>query len=150
MLIPHYRDILVELSAAEVEYLLVGAFAVAVHQYPRATGDIDLWVRPDLVNAKRVWQALARFGAPVGNLTPEELSRPGFFYQIGVAPVRIDLLTAIDGVSFDEAWDEKEFHDLAGVRVPVISRKHLLMNKKASGRPKDLADLAWLEGNESG
>jgi hypothetical protein len=148
MLIPHYRDILLELSAAEVEYLLVGAFAVAVHQYPRATGDIDLWVRPDPVNAERVWQALARFGAPVGNLTPEELSRPGFFYQIGVAPVRIDVLTAIDGVSFEEAWNEKEFHELSGVRVPVISRRHLLMNKKASGRPKDLADLAWLEGNK--
>ena len=149
MLIPHYRDILLELSAAEVEYLLVGAFAVAVHQYPRATGDIDLWVRPDPVNAERVWQALARFGAPVENLTPEELSRPGFFYQIGVAPVRIDVLTAIDGVSFEEGWNEKEFHELSGVRVPVISRRHLLMNKKASGRPKDLADLAWLEGNKS-
>ncbi|HEX8244945.1 MAG TPA: hypothetical protein VF541_15660, partial [Longimicrobium sp.] len=74
------------MSAAEVDYLLVGAFAVAVHQYPRATGDIDLWVRPDRENAQRVWNALARFGAPVDNLTIEELSRPGFFYQVGIAP----------------------------------------------------------------
>jgi hypothetical protein len=147
MLIPHYRDILRELSAAEVDYLLVGAFAVAVHQYPRATGDIDLWVRADPANAARVWTALARFGAPMENVSVEELSRPGFFYQVGVAPVRIDVLTSIDGVSFDEAWKEKEFHELFGVTVPVISRRHLLINKKASGRPKDLADAAIMEEN---
>jgi hypothetical protein len=147
MLIPHYRDILHELSAAEADYLLVGAFAIAVHLYPRATGDIDLWIRPDTANAGRVWQALARFGAPVDKLSVDELSRPGFFYQVGVAPVRIDILTAIDGVSFDEAWDEREYHDLFGVVVPVISRRHLLINKKATGRPKDQADVAWLEEN---
>lgn len=149
MLLPHYRDILHELSAAEADFLLVGAFAIAVHQYPRATGDIDLWVRPELANARRVWNALANFGAPVEDLTVEELSRPGFFYQVGVAPVRIDILTAIDGVSFDEAWAEKEDHDLFGVAVPVISRRHLLINKKATGRPKDQADAAWLEESQS-
>jgi hypothetical protein len=147
MLLQHYRDILRELSAAEADFLLVGAFAIAVHQYPRATGDIDLWVRPDPANAARVREALARFGAPVGNVSVEELSRPGFFYQVGVAPVRIDILTTIDGVSFDEAWDEKEYHDLGGVTVPVISRRHLLINKKATGRPKDLADAAMMEEN---
>ncbi|HET7462138.1 MAG TPA: hypothetical protein VFJ82_12855 [Longimicrobium sp.] len=137
------------MSAAEADFLLVGAFAIAVHQYPRATGDIDLWVRPELANARRVWNALANFGAPVEDLTVEELSRPGFFYQVGVAPVRIDILTAIDGVSFDEAWAEKEDHDLFGVAVPVISRRHLLINKKATGRPKDQADAAWLEESQS-
>lgn len=145
MLIPHYKDILRELSAAEADFLLVGAFAIAVHQYPRATGDIDLWVRPDPANAARVWKALARFGAPVDNVSVEELSRPGFFYQVGVAPVRIDILTAIDGVSFEEAWNEREYHELDGVTVPVISRRHLLINKKATGRPKDLADAAMME-----
>jgi hypothetical protein len=134
-----------ELSAAEADFLLVGAFAIAVHQYPRATGDIDLWVRPDPANAARVREALARFGAPVGNVSVEDLSRPGFFYQVGVAPVRIDILTAIDGVSFEEAWSEKEYHDLGGVTVPVISRRHLLINKKATGRPKDLVDAAMME-----
>jgi len=137
-----------ELSAAEVDFLLVGAFAIAVHQYPRATGDIDLWVRPDPANAARVWEALARFGAPVSNVSVEEFSHPGFFYQVGVAPVRIDILTAIDGVSFEEAWAEKEYHQLEGVRVPVISRRHLLMNKKATGRPKDLADAAMMEEHQ--
>jgi hypothetical protein len=148
MLIAHYRDILRELSAARAEYLLVGAFAMAVHHYPRATGDIDLWIRPDPTNAARVWQALARFGAPLEQLTVEELSAPGLVYQIGVAPVRIDILTAIDGVSFGEAWDDREEHELFGLVVPVISRRHLLTNKKASGRPKDRADVAELEENE--
>jgi hypothetical protein len=147
MLLQHYRDILRELSAAEADFLLVGAFAIAVHQYPRATGDIDLWVRPDPANAARVREALARFGAPVGNVSVEELSRPGFFYQVGVAPVRIAILTTIDGVSFDEAWNEKEYHDLGGITVPVISRRHLLINKKATGRPKDLVDAAMMEEN---
>ena len=149
MLIQHYRDILGELSAAEADFLLVGAFAIAVHEFPRATGDIDLWVRPDSANARRVWSALAKFGAPVDGVSVEELSRPGFFYQIGVAPVRIDILTAIDGVTFDEAWGEREYHDLFGVTVPVISRRHLLINKKAAGRPKDLIDVAWLEGKQT-
>jgi hypothetical protein len=146
MLIQHYRDILVELLAAGADYLLVGSFAIAVHEYPRATGDIDLWIRPEPANAARVWQGLARFGAPVANITIEELSRPGFFYQIGVPPARIDILTAIDGVTFEEAWEEREYHQLFGVAVPVISRRHLLINKKAAGRPKDLGDVAWLEG----
>lgn len=150
MLLPHYRDILSELSAEGAEYLLVGAFAMAVYKIPRATGDIDLWVRPDLANARRVWTALARFGAPLGDLTVEELSKPGFFFQIGVAPIRIDILTEIDGVTFEEAWEEREFHDLEGVKVPVISRMHLLINKKAAGRPKDLADIALLEEGKVG
>ncbi len=138
-----------ELSAAQADYLLVGAFAIAVHQYPRATGDIDLWVRPEPENARRVWDALARFGAPLHNLTVEELSRPGLFYQVGVAPVRIDILTSIDAVSFEEAWAERENHLLFGLTVPVISRRHLLINKKSTGRPKDQADVAWLEENPS-
>jgi hypothetical protein len=146
MLIQHYRDILAELSAAEAEYLLIGAFAVATYVEPRTTGDIDLWVRPGPENAARVWRALAAFGAPISMLTPEELAKPGFFFQIGVAPVRIDLLTAIDGVTFEEAWAEREFLNFEGLMVPVISRKHLVINKKATGRPKDLADVATLQG----
>ncbi|MFL5386114.1 MAG: hypothetical protein ACJ8GN_26665 [Longimicrobiaceae bacterium] len=137
-----------ELSAAGADYLLVGAFALAVHEYPRATGDIDLWVRPTPENARRVWDALAKFGAPVDSLSVEELSRPGFFYQVGVAPVRVDILTSVDGVTFDEAWEEKEYHTLYGLEIPVISRRHLLINKKAAGRPKDLADAAWLEDSQ--
>ncbi|HEX7243186.1 MAG TPA: nucleotidyl transferase AbiEii/AbiGii toxin family protein [Longimicrobiaceae bacterium] len=145
MLNPDYRDILSELSGAGAEFLVVGAFAMAAHSMPRATGDLDLWIRPDAENARRVWTALARFGAPVGEITYEELTEPGLFLQIGVAPVRIDLLTEIDGVSFGDAWEDRTERDLEGVRVPVISRRHLLINKKATGRPKDLADVAWIE-----
>jgi hypothetical protein len=92
---------------------------------------------------------LARFGAPLDSLTVEELSRPGFFYQVGVVPVRIDILTSIDAVSFEDAWAEREYHELFGVTVPVISRRHLLINKKSTGRPKDQADAAWLEESQS-
>ena len=118
---------------------------MAAHQMPRATGDIDLWIRPSPANAERVWRALAEFGAPLGDLSVEELSKPGLFFQIGVAPVRIDVLTEIDGVEFDAAWAERVVFDFDGLVVPVLSRKHLLINKKASGRPKDLADAAWIE-----
>lgn len=145
MLSPDYRDMLSELSAAGAEFLIVGAFAMAAHRMPRATGDMDVWVRPDLENARRVWTALANFGAPVDGVTPEELAEPDMFFQIGVVPVRIDVLTAIDGVTFEEAWAERVYREFEGMRVPVLSRKHLLINKKATGRPKDLADVAWIE-----
>ena len=145
MLSPDYSDMLSALSDAEAEFLVVGAFAMAAHQMPRATGDIDLWIRPSPANAERVWRALAEFGAPLGDLSVEELSKPGLFFQIGVAPVRIDVLTEIDGVEFDAAWAERVVFDFDGLVVPVLSRKHLLINKKASGRPKDLADAAWIE-----
>lgn len=145
MLNPDYSDILSALSDADAEFLVVGAFAMAAHQMPRATGDIDLWVRPSSANAERVWRALAEFGAPLTNLSVEELSKPGLFFQIGVAPVRIDVLTEIDGVDFDSAWAERILFEFDALVVPVLSRRHLLINKKASGRPKDLVDAAWIE-----
>lgn len=146
---PDYREMLSALSAEGAEFLLVGAFALAAHGLPRATGDIDLWVRPSAQNAVRVLHALRAFGAPAGDLTPSDLSDPDVVFQIGVAPRRIDILTAIDGVTFDEAWPERETLPIEGLMVPVLSRRHLAQNKRASGRPKDLADLAWLgEGQE--
>ncbi|HEX8432110.1 MAG TPA: hypothetical protein VF625_12505 [Longimicrobium sp.] len=148
MLSPDYRDILSELSAAGAEYIVVGAFAMAAHRMPRATGDIDVWIRPDIENAHRVWIALVNFGAPVSALAVEELTKPDMFFQIGVAPVRIDVLTSIDGVSFDDAWAERVYREFSGLRVPVLSRRHLLTNKRASGRPKDLVDAAWIEEQE--
>lgn len=99
MLIKHYRDILAELSAAGAEYLVVVGFAIAAHVIPRSTGGIDLWVRPDPANAQRVWNGLAAFGAPIEGLTPADFASPGFGFQIGVAPVRIDILTEIDGAA---------------------------------------------------
>ncbi len=145
---PDFLDMLSALSAEDAEYLLVGAYALAVHGYPRATGDIDLWVRPTAENAERVFRALEKFGAPLLDLTRADLSRPDTVFQIGLAPRRIDIMTGIDGVTFEEAWPERLARDLDGQRVPVISRAALIRNKRASGRPKDRADADWLERPE--
>ena len=103
MLNPNFHDILSEFCAAKVEFLLVGAYAMAVHGLPRATGDIDLWVRCSEENAQHIMAALARFGAPLSQISAADFQTPGVVFQIGVAPHRIDILTAIDGVEFDEA-----------------------------------------------
>jgi hypothetical protein len=145
MLHQDYREIFSELFDAQADFLVVGAFAMAGHGMMRTTGDLDLWVRPNRENAERVWAALARYGAPIETLTKEELSRPGLFFQVGVAPRRIDILTDIDGVSFEEAWKDRVYRQIDDLSVPVISRAHLLANKRATGRPKDLGDVAWIE-----
>lgn len=147
MLEPDFRDMLSALSAAGAEYLVIGAYAMAVQGFPRGTGDLDIWIRPDPENAHRVREALMRYGAPVADLESEELARPGLIFQIGVAPLRIDIVTEITGVAFTEAWVEREEREMGGLRVPVISKRHLLVNKRAVGRPKDLIDAAWLEEN---
>jgi hypothetical protein len=145
LLNPDFRDILHEFCDAQVEFLLVGAYAMAAYGVPRATGDIDLWVRCHPENAQRVMTALARFGAPLTEVTAEDFVTPGTVFQIGVAPRRIDILTTIDGVAFEEAWPERTEVEIEGLRVPVLSRSHLLQNKRATGRPKDRADVIWLE-----
>ncbi len=136
------------LCAEGAEFLIVGAYAMAVHGLPRATGDLDLWLRPAPQNARRVMNALVRFGAPLHDLTQADLETPGTVFQIGVAPNRLDLVNTIDGVEFEEAWRDRVRVPLSGVEVFTLSRKHLLQNKRASGRPKDLADAEWLEGQE--
>jgi hypothetical protein len=147
MLSPDYRDMLSALSDARAEYLVVGAFAMAAHGLPRATGDLDIWVRPDPANARRVMEGLAVFGAPVidMSLTEADLSEPGLVCQIGIRPRQIDVMTHVDGVEFGEAWAERVQRKLGDVTVPVISRRHLMINKRATGRAKDLADVAWIE-----
>lgn len=145
MLNPDFRDILSEFNDAGVEFLLVGAYALAAHGLPRATGDIDLWVRPSPENAARVMTALARFGAPLAEISIADFATPGIVFQIGVAPRRVDVLTGIDGVDFDEAWAARWDVVVDRIRIAVIGRAHLLQNKRASGRPKDLADVHWLE-----
>ena len=145
MLNPDFRDMLSALSDESAEYLLVGAYAVAVHGLPRATGDLDLWIRVSAHNAACVLRALARFGAPLQDVREADLVRPGTVVQIGVAPRRIDLLTTLDALEFDDAWARRTHVDVEGVRVPVIARADLIRNKKAVGRPQDLADAARLE-----
>ena len=150
MLNPDYRDMLSAFAEAEVEYLLVGAYALAVHGHPRATGDIDLWVRPDAENAERVLQALKAFGAPLAQISADDFTQPEVVLQIGVSPRRIDILTSIDGVDFAEAWPERMEITLEHLKIDVISRRHLIQNKRAVGRPQDEADIDHLErGNET-
>jgi hypothetical protein len=140
-----FRDMLCALKEAGADHLLVGAYAMAVHGVPRATGDIDIWVRPTPENAERVWRALQAFGAPMDTLSMVDLSMPDIVIQIGVPPRRIDVLTGVSGLTFDEAWRTRLTVDLEGIELPVLGREALLRNKRASGRPKDLADLALLE-----
>lgn len=145
-----FRDMLAALLDAAATFLVVGAHAMAVHGVPRATGDIDLWVRPDPENAERVLAALTEFGAPVEamGLTLDDLAKPGTVYQIGLPPRRVDILTEIDGVSFEEAWQSRVIEEVSGLDVPFLSRETLLRNKKASGRTKDLADVELLERHD--
>ncbi len=140
-----FKDLLSEFSAHGVEYLVVGAHALAAHGHVRATKDIDIWIRPSGENASRALAAIAAFGAPVGDLTERDLTTPGIIFQIGVEPVRIDILTAIDGVEFDDAWDRRVEARLFDQPAVVLSREDLIRNKTASGRLQDLADVERLE-----
>ncbi len=140
-----FAEMLKALADEGVDFLVVGAYAVAGHGIPRATGDIDLWVRPTPENAARLWQALGRFGAPRSRVTPETFTQPDVVYQIGLPPSRIDFLTSIDGVLFEDAWAERYVCDVGGLAVPMLSRRHLIVNKRATARPQDLADIARLE-----
>ena len=127
--------------------MLVGGLALADHAEPRATKDMDLWVRASPENARRLFAALRRFGAPLHGAREEEFGIPGLFLQLGVPPLRIDLLTAIDGVAFDDAWPRRVENSLDGARLAVLSRQDLIANKRAAGRPQDRVDVMVLESN---
>ena len=130
-----------------VDYIIVGAHALAAHGLPRATGDLDVLVRPSDDNAARVYRALARFGAPLEahHVTEADFATLGVVYQLGLPPRRIDILTQISGVSFDEAWASSIELSVQGQPTRFLGRQALLQNKRAAGRPKDLADVAALE-----
>jgi hypothetical protein len=140
-----FAEMLSALSAAGAEFLVVGAHALAAHGYPRATGDLDVWIAATPENAPRVWRALVTFGAPLHELSQDELARPGLVFQMGLPPARIDLLTSIDGVEFADAWPRRLEATVGGQRVPLIGAEDLIRNKRAVGRPRDLADVAELE-----
>jgi hypothetical protein len=146
MLNPDFRDMLSCLRSAEVEFIVVGAYALAAHGRPRATGDIDIWVRDSPGNAQKVLRALEEFGAPLSNLSVEDFTTPDAIVQLGVEPCRIDLLTGIDGLDFEEAWGNKLAVTLDDLEIYVLSRGDLLKNKLAAGRAKDRGDVVWLEG----
>ena len=143
-----FLDMLRALAEAGAEFVVVGAHAMAVHGVPRATGDLDVLVRPEPENAARVLRALRAFGAPVEQheITEADLATPGLVYQIGLPPRRIDLLTQVSGISFDEAWADRVVVPVTDLEVSFIGRQALIANKRALGRDKDLADLVVLEG----
>jgi len=145
MLNEDYRDMLHALSDEKVRFLLVGAYAMAAHGYPRATMDIDIWVMPSPENADAILRALHRFGAPLHNLTKEDLQKNGTIFQIGVAPRRIDIITAASGLQFEGSYERSLSVNIEGIEVHIPSIDDLIRNKRAVGRTKDLADVEVLE-----
>ena len=142
---PDFNDILSVFSAEGVRFLLMGGHAVMQYTEPRFTKALDLWVKPDPTNAERVFRALCAFGAPVSEVTAADFESPGVVFQIGVPPNRIDILTSVDGVDFDEAWASRVATSYCDQSAWVPSAEILLQNKRASGRPQDLLDALALE-----
>ncbi len=150
MLNEDYKEMLQCLSGENVRFLLVGAYAVAAYGYPRATKDLDLFVQPAPENASNLMRALARFGAPLSGVSVADFSNEGIVFHIGSNPRRIDILTQISGVEFQQAYERRKTVCLEGIDVPVISLEDLIANKRATGRKQDLADVERLESRLHG
>ena len=147
-----FRDVLAALITSGARFLVVGAHALGIHGVPRATVDLDVWVEPTADNARLVWHALARFGAPLHALgvTESDFVRPDVVIQFGMPPWRIDVLTGVSGVLFEDAWNGRLEGEFEGVRVPFLGRAEFIRNKRASGRKKDLGDLESLGADQLG
>jgi len=144
MLNKDYKEMLQCLLEENVKFLLVGAYAVAVHGYPRATKDIDFFVWATPANASSLMRALIKFGAPLDKISESDFSSKGIVFQIGNSPRRIDIITSASGVDFEQAYLNRQAVVLEGLEVPVISLQDLIVNKRASGRTQDLADVEKL------
>lgn len=144
---PDFKDLLALLNEHKVEYIIVGAYALAFHGAPRFTGDIDIYVNPTIENANRIVQVLAAFGFGTLGLTSEDFQKQDQVVQLGVPPVRIDLITSISGISWDQASAGKISGNYGDIPVSFLGRAQYIANKKATGRAKDLADIEAL-GNE--
>ena len=145
MLNQDYKEMLSLLLDNKVEFLLVGAYAMAAHGFPRATADIDIFVKPDSENASKLYKTLEEFGAPLENISSDDFAKPGIILQIGVAPRRIDVITTIDGMTYNEASEGKEIVEIENLLIPVISRENLIINKMSTGREKDEIDARNLK-----
>jgi hypothetical protein len=141
---PDFREFVEVFVANDVRFLIVGGFAVAAHGLPRYTGDLDAWIWVSSENASRVVRALEAFGFAGLGLTEDDFTQSDRVVQLGYPPYRIDILTSIEGVEFDEAWSRRVVFELDGVRVPFIGRDDLLTNKRVAGRPQDIADVERL------
>lgn len=131
-----------------VRFLIVGGYALAAHGLPRATGDLDAWVWVNRENAENIVRALNEFGFQDLSLTENDFSQKDSIIQLGYPPFRIDILTSIDGVDFDHAWERRMLVQLNGMNVPFIGRADLIANKKAAGRPQDIADVTRLTAED--
>ena len=139
-----FSDLLRIFNDHNVKYLVIGGYAVVQYVEPRFTKDLDVLIGTDTKNADAVYNALKEFGAPLAGLTPKDFSEEGFFFQMGVPPVRVDVLMGIPGVQFDECWDRRLEVDFNGLKVIFISREDLISSKRAAGRPQDLIDADLL------
>ena len=145
MLNEDYKEMLQILLNNEVKFLVVGAYAMGAHGYPRATGDFDIWVEASEVNSRKIYKSLSEFGSPLFDITEKTFTEKGIFFQIGVAPRRIDITTHIDGVVFEEAYRTKELIDIENLQIPFISKENLIKNKQSTGRKKDRLDVDYLK-----
>ena len=139
-----FSDLLRIFNDHNVKYLVIGGYAVVQYVEPRFTKDLDVLIGTDTKNADAVYNALKEFGAPLAGLTPKDFSEEGFFFQMGVPPVRVDVLMGIPGVQFDKCWDRRLEVDFNGLKVIFISREDLISSKRAAGRPQDLIDADLL------
>jgi hypothetical protein len=138
-----FEDLLAHLNAEGARYLVIGAYAVGIHAQPRATKDLDIFIGTDRANGEAVWRALGKFGAPLGDIPPHQMAEPGTFFTWGNPPFRIDIITTISGVEFEDAWSRRVMHtvnEASGLAAPFISAEDLITNKLASGRHYDLGD----------
>ncbi|MBI5574099.1 MAG: hypothetical protein HY919_06065 [Elusimicrobia bacterium] len=149
MLNEDYKEMLQILLNNEVKFLIVGAYAMGVYGYPRATGDFDIWVEASAENSKKLYKSLSIFGAPLSDIAEKAFAEKGIIFQIGIAPRRIDIITHIDGVIFEEAYKTKELVEIESIKIPFISKENLIKNKQSTGREKDKIDINYLEKNKN-
>jgi len=142
---PDLKELLNLFKKHNVKYLVVGGYAVMRYTEPRFTKDLDLFISVEIKNATAVYNALKEFGAPLSGLTVKDFSQEGYFYQMGLPPMRVDIMMSIPGVKFDDAWSQRERLTIDGIEMNFISKKDLIASKKASGRSQDLIDVENLE-----
>jgi hypothetical protein len=145
---PDFRELLKIFEEHKIRYLIVGGYAVMKYSEPRFTKDLDIFISTDRTNAEGVYSALKEFGAPLENLTSDDFAHKGYFYQMGRAPLRIDIMMSVPGIEFDEAWNNREVVHLEDAKIPFISRSDLIRSKEAGGRPQDKIDLEKLKEAE--
>ena len=148
MLNEDYHEMLQILLDHEVRFLVVGAYALGAYGYPRATGDLDIWVDTSADNSKKIYTSVAKFNAPLSEIVETTFTEEGIIFQIGIAPRRIDIITHIDGVDFTHAYDQKEIIEIGELKIPFISKDDLIKNKLSTGRAKDRLDAEYLSGNQ--